>query len=361
VLKDWNKAVISMKTKDKALQIVRENIKEQESDKLKYTSQISRYKELIQKEVFDYSEFEHKMESVKMKQRVVINRINDLEGQNKTQEQKRIFILQSIKKTNSEIKSLEDKEQNLLNQIDLIEKNRIKLHDMTRKLHSENLITLSTKDTHEKQTQNMIKTNNKLMKDKFNLQVEIDLKNNEISRVEIDELNVETQNESISSKIKLMNKEIEKLEKQYKKDTDQIKKNHEDLEKKQLQVDRLNKQYGHLRKNKGSEDEGFFEVKIKELQSDIINLTNKITNTEENWIKKKTSLVNKVNALNTIKDNQTDMRSKKLILGHKKLRLTNQLTMHEKEIRDVEISLKNLNSDMEKYNGMLSKNVKTKD
>ena len=108
VLKDWNKAVISMKTKDKALQIVRENIKEQESDKLKYTSQISRYKELIQKEVYDYSEFEHKLESVKMKQRVVLNRISELEGQNKVQEQKRIFILQSIKKTNLEIGNKSD-------------------------------------------------------------------------------------------------------------------------------------------------------------------------------------------------------------------------------------------------------------
>lgn len=30
--------------------------------------------------------------------------------------------------------------------------------------------------------------------------------------------------------------------------------------------------------------------------------------------------------------------------------------MHEKEIRDVEISLKNLRNDMNKYNGLLSKN-----
>lgn len=361
VLKDWNKAVISMKTKDKALQIVRENIKEQESDKLKYSSQISRYRELIQKEVFDYAEKEHNLEGIRMRQKVVNTTITELEGQNKIQDQKRIFILQSIKKTNNEIKVLEDKENNLLNQIDLIEKNKLKLLDMTRKLQEENLIMLSTKDTHEKQTQNMIKSNNKLLKDKFNLQVEIDLKQNEISRVEIDELNVETQNESISKKIKLMNKEIEKLEQEFKKQEAQIKKNHEDLEKKQLQVDRLNKQFGHLTKNKGSEDEGVFEVKIKELQSDITNLIFQISSTEESWIKKKTILVEKVNILNDIQDNSTDMRNKKMILSHKKLRLNKTLQMHEKEIRDVEISLKNLRYDMNKYNGMLSKNVNSKD
>lgn len=361
VLKDWNKAVISMKTKDKALQIVRDKIKEQESDKLKYSSQISRYRELIQKEVFDYAEYEHQLNMLSNKKKAVNEIISMNEIQFKAQEQKRLFIFQSIKKTNNEIKILEEKESNLLSQIDLIEKNKLKLLDMTRKLQEENLITLSTKDTHEKQTQNMIKANNKLERDLFNLQVDIDLKNNEISRVEIDELNVETQNESISKKIKLMNKEIEKLEQEFKKQEAQIKKNHEDLEKKQLQVDRLNKQFGHLTKNKGSEDEGFFEVKIKELQSDIANLTQQISTTEENWIKKKTSLVNKVNILNSIKDNATDMRSKKMILSHKKLRLNNNLLMHEKEIRDVEISLKNLRYDMNKYNGMLSKNVNSKD
>ena len=360
LLKDWNKAVISMKTKDKALQTVRENLSEQESDKLKYTSQISRYKELIQKEIFDYADLEHEMNSIRMKQKVVNSSINELDSKNKVQEQKKLFIIQSIRKTNSEIKVLKDKELNLLQQIELIEKNKLKLLDMTRKLQEENLITLSTKDTHDKQTENMLKANRKLEKDMFNLQVEIDLKRNEISRVEIDELNVETQNESIAKKIKLMNKEIEKLEQDFKQNETDIKKNHENLEKKQLQVDRLNKEFGKLTKNKGTE-EGFYEVKIKELQSDIQNIESQITSTEENWIKKKTALVNKVNILNTIKDNATDMRSKKMILGNKKLRLNNTLLMHEKEIRDVEISLKNLRYDMKKYNGMLSKNVNSKD
>ena len=35
--------------------------------------------------------------------------------------------------------------------------------------------------------------------------------------------------------------------------------------------------------------------------------------------------------------------------------------MHEKENRDIEISLKNLRYDMNKYNGMLSKNVNSKE
>jgi hypothetical protein len=65
--------------------------------------------------------------------------------------------------------------------------------------------------------------------------------------------------------------------------------------------------------------------------------------------------------MNNINDNARDMRNKKKILSHKKLRLENTLKMNEKETRDVEISLKNLRYDMNKYNGMLSKNVNSKD
>ena len=49
-----------------------------------------------------------------------------------------------------------------------------------------------------------------------------------------------------------------------------------------------------------------------------------------------------------------------MILEHKKLRLNKNYEMHEKEIRDVEISLKNLRNDMNKYNGLLGKNVNNK-
>ena len=41
-----------MRSKDKALQVVRDNIEEQDEEKLKLTSQIGRYRDLIQNEIF---------------------------------------------------------------------------------------------------------------------------------------------------------------------------------------------------------------------------------------------------------------------------------------------------------------------
>lgn len=361
LLKDWDKSLISMKTRDKALQVVRDNISEQEGENLKYTSQLNRYDELIHNELDLHKTLEYEIRKIQMKQKVVENQINEFNMKRKKLEEKRMFLITSINKTKDELHALDLKENSLNADIELIEKNKLKLLDEARKLGEKNMVIMSDKVTHEKQTENLVKLNNKLLKDIFELQVEIDSKMNEIARVEIDRLNVETQNEQLKKRLKLMDNDITKLEKEYTKHQSQIKKNIEDLEKKQLTVDRLNKKYGELTKNKGGEDEGLFEIKIKELQSELQQLSREILTTEQDWIVKKTSLVAKENVLNTVSEENTDKKHKKMILEHKKLRLNKNYEMHEKEIREIEVSLKNLRYDMNKYNGQLSKNINTKD
>lgn len=361
LLKDWDKSLISMKTRDKALQVVRENITEQEGEKLKYRSQINRYNDLIQNEIFKNNNLRHEIRKVSMKQRVVDNQIRELGLRKNRLEEKRVFLKTSINKTKDEISSLEIKDSSLKNDIEVIEKNKLKLLNEARSLYEKNLIVLSSKETHEKQAENLVKLNNKLLKDIFEIQVEIDAKANEIARVEIDKLNVETQNSALKKKLKLMDDEITKYEKTYSEKEQEIRNNHKELEKKQLKMDKLNKDYGELTKNKGGEDEGLYEVKIKELNSELQKLAKEIQDSEQEWIVKKTNLVNKENILNTIEEECVDKRSKKMILEHKKLRLNKNYEMHEKEIREIEVSLKNLRYDMNKYNRQLGKNVDTKE
>ena len=94
----------------------------------------------------------------------------------------------------------------------------------------------------------------------FDVLVEKDSKANEIIRVQIDKVNVESQNIKLKNKLELMNEEITKLEDDYNKKSARIRTNHKALEKKQLEMDKLNKDYGELMKNKKGEDEGKFEV-----------------------------------------------------------------------------------------------------
>ena len=361
LLKDWDKSLISMKTRDKALQVVRDNIQEQESEKLKYTSQISKYSDLIQNEIFVNNNLQHDIRKIALKQKVVDNQIQEINTKRIKIDEKRLFLQSSLAKTKQETHSLDIKNSNLNTEIKIIEENRIKLLTEAKALEEKNFAILSSKETYDKQTENLIKLNNKLEKERFDIEVEKDAKENEIARVEIDRLNVETQNTALKNRVELMEDEIKKFAGVYNLKEQKIQKIYKDLGKKQLSMDKLNKEYGELTKHKGGEDEGVFEIKIKALQAEIQKLNKSIQESEHEWIQKKTILVNTETLLNTIQEECHDKKSKEMILEHKKLRLKKNYEVHEKEINEIEISLKNLRYDMSKYNVMLGKNVDSKD
>ena len=247
--------------------------------------------------------------------------IRDLASKNEKLEEKRHFIETSINETNVVLDNLTKIQQSLDIELELINKNKVKLLNESRELKDKNLIVLSNKEIHEKQGDNLSKANKKLNKETLDVPVEKDSKTNVIIIIQINKVNVESQNIKLKNKLELMNEEITKLEDDYNKKYQRIKTNHKAFEKKQLKMDKLNKEYGELMKNKNGEDEGEFEVVIDKLQFKIRKLRKEIRNKEAEWLAKKQELAKKKSIYNNISEECGDKRSKKMILVHKKLRL----------------------------------------
>ena len=247
--------------------------------------------------------------------------IRDLASKNEKLEEKRHFIETSINETNVVLDNLTKIQQSLDIELELINKNKVKLLNESRELKDKNLIVLSNKEIHEKQGDNLSKANKKLNKEILDVPVEKDSKTNVIIIIQINKVNVESQNIKLKNKLELMNEEITKLEDDYNKKYQRIKTNHKAFEKKQLEMDKLNKEYGELMKNKNGEDEGEFEVVIDKLQFKIRKLRKEIRNKEAEWLAKKQELAKKKSIYNNISEECGDKRSKKMILVHKKLRL----------------------------------------
>ena len=358
LIKDLDKTIFNMRSKDNAKITVLKNIEEQEEEKLKLDSQINRYRILIKNENAKNNELEDTLKQLAKKLRVVENNIKDLNEKHGKLEEKRHFIQTSINKTNNEIENLKKIQNNLEFELDIINKNKVKLLNEARALQDKNLIVLSNKETHEKQGDNLIKANQQLNKEMFDVLVEKDTKGNEMIRVQIDKINCESQNIKLKNKLELMNEEITKLEDDYNKKSLRIKANHKALEKKQLEMDKLNKDYGELMKNKKGEDEGEFEVAIDKLQTRVKKLRKDIRLKESEWLTKKQDLVRKETILNSISEECVDKRSKRMILDRKKIRLNSNYSIHEKEIKEIEFSLKQLREyEMVKFGKLLGKNM----
>ena len=358
LIKDLDKTIFNMRSKDNARITVLKNIDEQEEEKLKLDSQINRYRLLVKTENNKNNELEDTLKQLAKKLRMVENSMRELEAKQEKLQEKRHFIENSIKKTNLEIENLTKITTSLEFELDIINKNKVKLLNEARALQDKNLIVLSNKETHEKQGDNLVKANQQLNKKMFDVLVEKDTKGNEMIRVQIDKINLESQNIKLKSKLELMNEEITKLEDDYNKKSLRIKANHKALEKKQLEMDKLNKDYGELMKNKKGEDEGEFEVAIDKLQTKVKKLRKDIRFKEAEWLNKKQDLVKKETVLNTISEECVDKRSKRMILDRKKIRLNSNYSIHEKEIKEVEFSLKQLREyEMVKFGKLLGKNM----
>ena len=358
LLKDLEKTIFNLRSKDNAKATVLKNIEEQEEEKLKLLSQINRYRILIRNENEKSNELSENLRLLERKLSSVNAAIDELNKKHERLENKRAFIESSILKTKQEIDNLTKIDQSLNFELDVINKNKVKLLNEARALQDKNLIVLSNKETHEKQGMNLAKANQRLNKEMFDVSVEKDSKSNEIIRVQIDKINVESQNTKLNNKLQLMNDEISKLEDEYNKKSARIKTNHKALEKKQLEMDKLNKIYGELMKNKKGEDEGEFEVAIDKLQTQVRKLRKDIRLKEAEWLTKKQDLVKKETYLNSISEECVDKRSKRLILDRKKLRLNSNYAIHEKEIKEIEFSLKQLREyEMVKFGRLLGKNM----
>lgn len=82
-----------------------------------------------------------------------------------------------------------------------------------------------------------------------------------------------------------------------------------------------------------------------------------ITQIQKEWIANQTELIEQQNTYTNIERDCDDLRTSKTILEQKKLRLNNMVQGHEKDIRLLEVALKNLDFEMNKLNDLYYKNT----
>ena len=360
LVKDLNNAILNLELKDKAKVTVIKNIEEQEDAKIGINTQINRYKSLIRNENMKNNELEDNLRELKKKIFSFEQSINQIQEKYDKLSEKRVILQNSINKAKNEIDSLIKIQQKLDSDLDLINKDKVKILNEAKKLQEQNLIDITNQENELKQGNNLSNQNQKINKEMFDLLVEKDAKSNEIIRIQIDKLNIESENIKLKNKLESMSQEMQKLEDDYNKKTQNIKNCQKNLEKKQTEMEQLNKVYGELIENKKDDNEGEFEVAINKLQKKIKELRKDIRNKEVEWLTKNQELIKKENILNNLTEEVVDKRSKRMNLDRKKMQLNEKYSIHEKEVKEIEISLKQLrDNEMGKFSKLLEKNINT--
>lgn len=99
------------------------------------------------------------------------------------------------------------------------------------------------------------------------------------------------------------------------------------------------------------------EAKKNNIRKQIDEMEEEKVQIQKEWIANQTALIEQQTRLSSISRDSDDLRTQKTILEQKKLRLNNNVQNYEKEIRTLDVALKNLDFEMNKLNDLYYKNT----
>lgn len=357
LLSDWKNSIKDMRYKDSAFQSLKQLVKEKKKEIVRIDVEIAGARKEIKAEQ-NISERLHDRQSKYGKERNFLEeKRNMIMDEIKRLEEQKKMLKKSLSSTEGELQRLDIEKADVVHQKETLEKSIMTLHSKTKKLRDDIVNFASDQKTIEKSSANLNKQTESMYSDINKKEVAIEDIANEISRVKIDVLNTKTQNELLEKKFKSLKDELDIKEKEVKFNEDEINKNLAAIQKKQLEVDKLNKQLGELSSSDKQASAVPLLAKRNNIEKEIIETEDKIDNIKKEWINNQTKFVTNQH---TILENQSindQYKTKRIILEQKKMRLNQNFGAQEKQIRQLELALKNLDNDMNKLNDTFSDNL----
>ena len=251
-----------------------------------------------------------------------------------------------------------DQEQtNVQSKNDVIDKSIMQLHTKTKAIRDDIISHASQQKTIEKSSANLLKQTKVAYENISKKEVEIENYANEISRVRLDNLNTETQNDVLQKKLDDLIGELKEKEA----DVMQVEKSIKDrllkIQQKTLQVDRLNRECANLKgRGDGDEDKGPAENMRDNIKKQIKEVDDETTNVQKDWITSQIDHIKRVEEKSKIDRKNDDLRTQKAILDQKKIRINSEVEGHNKNISKLEVAQKNQVFEMNKLNDLIYQN-----
>jgi chromosome segregation ATPase len=356
VLERWQKALLEMQRRDKALQVAREALEEQYEINIQLGAEMSG----INNEIKKTADMSETLTANLSKLRMEEDRLQDERQRLRHAKEKldaQISILtQSLRSTEDSTAQVERENKNIDDQMNIIEGNIMKIHAQTKTLYEHIINRISEHKTLEKKAANMLKQATMVAQEIEEKYVEIETLENEMARVNIDKLNTTNQIDMLKNKKREVSKERKEKEETVATYELEIRQGHDINEKKQNEVGKLNKLHDELMSHSSEVSRGPLEAHRNHLDNQKKEKTKEIQELERDWIIKQTNLVQQHNGLSKIQVEADHLKTKTTILEQKRMRLTQSHAAHEKEIRNIQDNLKKLRNEMNKLNDGLSKN-----
>jgi len=207
LLEDWKKSLQAMQRRDKALQSMRDLIKEKTESILRIESEIAGVKKETKDEHDTSQRLQDLEEKHKSEAKFFDEKMKDLDSREKKLLEQQRMLKISTNNTKEEIATMTRERNDAEDAMDTLEKQIMSYHTRIKELRDSIMNHASQQKTIEKSSANLIKQTKAQYQSISEKDVEIEDINNEISRVCIDVLNAKQQNEILQAKLKQLKNE----------------------------------------------------------------------------------------------------------------------------------------------------------
>ena len=356
LLDRWQKSLLEMQRRDKALQVAREALKVQFEINVQMTSELAGVGNDIRAESRTAENLSANLSKLRLEEKRLDDEKLKLEHEQQKLNAQIKILQQSLESTEASTQAVVKEIKKLEDQLVIIEDNIMKMHMQAQGVLEQVIARINEHKTLEKKSASSLKQAQMIEREIEDKEIEKEGVENEMARVNIDTLNTKNQIETLQKKKREVSEDRKKKEETVATYELEIRQGHDINEKKQSEVGKLNKLHDEIVNNASEMSRAPMDAHRTHLLNQIKERGDQCQVLEREWIKKQTNLVKHQQNLNKKTEDIATMNTKKTVLEQKKMRLNTIYKGHEKEIQEVKIALTNLQTEMNKLNDGISRN-----
>jgi coiled-coil domain-containing protein 40 len=157
LLDDWQKSLFGMQQRDKALQAIKELIKQKQDDILQIESEISGVRNETKKEQEISEELNAKLQKMKGDEEFLKERQLEIENERKRLNEQFMMLKNSIAQTENESSRMDTEKTSVEEKMNTLEKSIMSLHTKTKEIRDDIINHASQQKTIEKSSANLLK------------------------------------------------------------------------------------------------------------------------------------------------------------------------------------------------------------
>lgn len=357
LMTQWKAALAGLSRRDEALAQASQTLQNAEAAVHDYDVELETMKRNIQKEQSQNETLTNTKERIENELQWVEENLNKIRLEKEQLQERYTLLTKSLQQTDIESKKLDavaktlgNDSENLLQNLQIITRER-------QKLEEEMNLQLGSKSNINKATENLLKKQQQVLNQIHQIENESIEIENEIARIKVDNLNATMLNDQLKETLNTYTKEFNEKENLIDKYSIEIRQRHDEIEKKMYRVDRLNKKYDKMIESAGGEENlGPLENIVKNLEKEIDGINNNCKELEREWLKKQTEMVALTSESNNISEINHELQARLTVLTQQQIRLTKDLNVLHNEVKNNHQNNSDMQKDISKLNILINQN-----